>query len=167
MIKHGYKPGKGLGKSLQGIVEPITLAASEKFFGRLDIHFRPKKYTDSALLWSLFLSLLAKNSYWFFSLSSGFLCYWKLVLVFCLGLLLFLTQLFRDLFFSVCFLAAVKGSGAIVPAKPHVRDFGSQKQTWKWSRWIASILMFCRCEASCARYLAQKRVRRCRVIPQK
>ncbi|XP_070029554.1 uncharacterized protein [Nicotiana sylvestris] len=33
MIKHGYKPGKGLGASLQGITEPITLAASEKFFG--------------------------------------------------------------------------------------------------------------------------------------
>ncbi|XP_075081697.1 uncharacterized protein LOC107789346 [Nicotiana tabacum] len=33
MIKHGYKPGKGLGVSLQGITEPITLVASEKFFG--------------------------------------------------------------------------------------------------------------------------------------
>ncbi|XP_070004770.1 uncharacterized protein [Nicotiana sylvestris] len=31
MIKHGYKPGKGLGKSLQGIAEPITLTASEKW----------------------------------------------------------------------------------------------------------------------------------------
>ncbi|XP_019265333.1 PREDICTED: uncharacterized protein LOC109242913 [Nicotiana attenuata] len=33
MIRHGYKPGKGLRTSLQGITEPITLAASEKFFG--------------------------------------------------------------------------------------------------------------------------------------
>ncbi|XP_070010342.1 uncharacterized protein [Nicotiana sylvestris] len=33
MIRHGYKLGKGLGTSLQGITEPITLAASEKFFG--------------------------------------------------------------------------------------------------------------------------------------
>ncbi|XP_070013016.1 uncharacterized protein [Nicotiana sylvestris] len=33
MIKHDYKPGKGLGASLQGIVEPITLTASENFFG--------------------------------------------------------------------------------------------------------------------------------------
>ncbi|XP_070025442.1 uncharacterized protein [Nicotiana sylvestris] len=33
MIKQGYKPEKGLGTSLQGIKEPITLAASEKFFG--------------------------------------------------------------------------------------------------------------------------------------
>uniref|UniRef100_A0A1S3ZUC9 G-patch domain-containing protein n=1 Tax=Nicotiana tabacum TaxID=4097 RepID=A0A1S3ZUC9_TOBAC len=33
MIRHGYKPGKGLGKSLQGIAKPITLTASEKFFG--------------------------------------------------------------------------------------------------------------------------------------
>nr|XP_016449519.1 PREDICTED: uncharacterized protein LOC107774486 [Nicotiana tabacum] len=32
MIRHGYKPGKGLGKSLQEIAKPITLAASEKFF---------------------------------------------------------------------------------------------------------------------------------------
>nr|XP_016477946.1 PREDICTED: uncharacterized protein LOC107799357 [Nicotiana tabacum] len=32
MIRHGYKPGKGLGKSLQGIAEPITLTASEKTF---------------------------------------------------------------------------------------------------------------------------------------
>ncbi|XP_070020753.1 uncharacterized protein [Nicotiana sylvestris] len=33
MIKHVYKLGKGLGASLQGITEPITLTASEKFFG--------------------------------------------------------------------------------------------------------------------------------------
>nr|XP_016476206.1 PREDICTED: uncharacterized protein LOC107797798 [Nicotiana tabacum] len=35
---HSYKPGKGLGKSLQGIAEPITLTASERFFG---VGFRP------------------------------------------------------------------------------------------------------------------------------
>ncbi|XP_075077022.1 uncharacterized protein LOC142163783 [Nicotiana tabacum] len=33
MIRHGYKLGKGLGASLQGITEPITLPAAEKFFG--------------------------------------------------------------------------------------------------------------------------------------
>ncbi|XP_075111771.1 uncharacterized protein LOC142181954 [Nicotiana tabacum] len=33
MIKHGYKPEKGLGASLQGITEPITLTASENIFG--------------------------------------------------------------------------------------------------------------------------------------
>ena len=33
MIKHGYKPEKVPGASLQGITEPITLTASEKFFG--------------------------------------------------------------------------------------------------------------------------------------
>ncbi|XP_070008043.1 uncharacterized protein LOC142165190 [Nicotiana tabacum] len=33
MIKYGYKTGKGLGASLQGITEPITLTTSEKFFG--------------------------------------------------------------------------------------------------------------------------------------
>ncbi|XP_075092145.1 uncharacterized protein LOC142172433 [Nicotiana tabacum] len=33
MIRHGYKLGKGLGASLQGITEPITLPATEKFFG--------------------------------------------------------------------------------------------------------------------------------------
>ncbi|XP_070039140.1 uncharacterized protein [Nicotiana tomentosiformis] len=33
MIKHGYKPGKGLGVSLQGIIEPVTSSANEKFFG--------------------------------------------------------------------------------------------------------------------------------------
>ncbi|XP_070002528.1 uncharacterized protein [Nicotiana sylvestris] len=38
MIRHGYKPGKGLGRLLQGIVEPITLTAREKFFG---VGFRP------------------------------------------------------------------------------------------------------------------------------
>ncbi|XP_070014126.1 uncharacterized protein [Nicotiana sylvestris] len=38
MIKHGFKSGKGFGKSLQGIAEPITLSASEKFFG---VGFRP------------------------------------------------------------------------------------------------------------------------------
>ncbi|XP_070026256.1 uncharacterized protein [Nicotiana sylvestris] len=33
MIRHDYKPRKGLGTSLQGITEPITLATSEKFCG--------------------------------------------------------------------------------------------------------------------------------------
>ncbi|XP_075101846.1 uncharacterized protein LOC142177273 [Nicotiana tabacum] len=33
MIKHGYKPGKGLRVSLQGIIEPVTSTANEKFFG--------------------------------------------------------------------------------------------------------------------------------------
>ncbi|XP_075101051.1 uncharacterized protein LOC142176730 [Nicotiana tabacum] len=33
MIRLGFKPGNGLEKSLQGIAEPITLPASEKFFG--------------------------------------------------------------------------------------------------------------------------------------
>ncbi|XP_075092407.1 uncharacterized protein LOC142172640 [Nicotiana tabacum] len=33
MIRHDYKPGKGLGASLQGIIEPITLLATKKFFG--------------------------------------------------------------------------------------------------------------------------------------
>ncbi|XP_070005693.1 uncharacterized protein [Nicotiana sylvestris] len=33
MIKQGYKPGKGIGVSLQGITEPIPLAANKKFFG--------------------------------------------------------------------------------------------------------------------------------------
>ncbi|XP_075076760.1 uncharacterized protein LOC142163378 [Nicotiana tabacum] len=33
MIRHGYKLGKGLGASLQGITEPITLPTAEKFFG--------------------------------------------------------------------------------------------------------------------------------------
>uniref|UniRef100_A0A1S3YX47 G-patch domain-containing protein n=1 Tax=Nicotiana tabacum TaxID=4097 RepID=A0A1S3YX47_TOBAC len=33
MIRHGYKLGKGLRASLQGITEPITLPAAEKFFG--------------------------------------------------------------------------------------------------------------------------------------
>ncbi|XP_070043118.1 uncharacterized protein [Nicotiana tomentosiformis] len=33
MIKHGYKPEKGLGVSLQGITEPVTSTANEKFFG--------------------------------------------------------------------------------------------------------------------------------------
>ncbi|XP_070046118.1 uncharacterized protein [Nicotiana tomentosiformis] len=33
MIKHGYKPKKGLGVSLQGIIEPVTSTANEKFFG--------------------------------------------------------------------------------------------------------------------------------------
>ncbi|XP_070008344.1 uncharacterized protein [Nicotiana sylvestris] len=38
MIRHDYKSGKGLGKSLHVIAEPITLTASEKFFG---VGFRP------------------------------------------------------------------------------------------------------------------------------
>ncbi|XP_070045820.1 uncharacterized protein [Nicotiana tomentosiformis] len=33
MIKHGYKPEKGLGVSLQSIIEPVTSTAKEKFFG--------------------------------------------------------------------------------------------------------------------------------------
>ncbi|XP_070022576.1 uncharacterized protein [Nicotiana sylvestris] len=33
MIRHGYKPGKGLRASLQGITEPITLLATKKSFG--------------------------------------------------------------------------------------------------------------------------------------
>ncbi|XP_070032739.1 uncharacterized protein [Nicotiana tomentosiformis] len=33
MIKHGYKPGKGLGVYLQGIIEPVTSTANEKLFG--------------------------------------------------------------------------------------------------------------------------------------
>ncbi|XP_070054955.1 uncharacterized protein [Nicotiana tomentosiformis] len=33
MIKHGYKPGKGLGVSLQGIIEIVTSIVNEKFFG--------------------------------------------------------------------------------------------------------------------------------------
>ncbi|XP_070011460.1 uncharacterized protein [Nicotiana sylvestris] len=32
-IKRGFKPGKGLGKSLQGITEPITLPSTKKLFG--------------------------------------------------------------------------------------------------------------------------------------
>ncbi|XP_070019476.1 uncharacterized protein [Nicotiana sylvestris] len=46
MIRHGYKLGKGLGKSLQGIAEPITLTASEKFFG---VGFRP---TPTDIRWA-------------------------------------------------------------------------------------------------------------------
>nr|XP_016457163.1 PREDICTED: uncharacterized protein LOC107781052 [Nicotiana tabacum] len=38
MIRHGFKLGKDLEKSFQGITEPVTLTASEKFFG---IGFRP------------------------------------------------------------------------------------------------------------------------------
>ncbi|XP_070034893.1 uncharacterized protein [Nicotiana tomentosiformis] len=33
MIKHGYKPGKGLGVSPQVIIEHVTSTATEKFFG--------------------------------------------------------------------------------------------------------------------------------------
>ncbi|XP_070029828.1 uncharacterized protein [Nicotiana sylvestris] len=43
---HGYKLRKGLGKSLQGIAEPITLTASEKFFG---VGFRP---TPADIRWA-------------------------------------------------------------------------------------------------------------------
>ncbi|XP_070005054.1 uncharacterized protein [Nicotiana sylvestris] len=43
MIKHGYKPGKGLGTSLQGITKLITLAASKKFFG---MGFQPTAVDD-------------------------------------------------------------------------------------------------------------------------
>ncbi|XP_070021935.1 uncharacterized protein [Nicotiana sylvestris] len=38
MVRHGYKTVKGIGRSLQGIAEPVTLTASEKFFG---VGFRP------------------------------------------------------------------------------------------------------------------------------
>ncbi|XP_070025098.1 uncharacterized protein [Nicotiana sylvestris] len=38
MIRHGFKLGKGIRKSLKGITEPVTLTASEKFFR---IGFRP------------------------------------------------------------------------------------------------------------------------------
>ncbi|XP_070017580.1 uncharacterized protein [Nicotiana sylvestris] len=38
MIRQGFKPGKGLGKSLQGITEPITLPSTKKLFG---IGFQP------------------------------------------------------------------------------------------------------------------------------
>nr|XP_016445893.1 PREDICTED: uncharacterized protein LOC107771083 [Nicotiana tabacum] len=38
MVKYGFKPGKGFGKALQGISEPITLSTTEKFFG---IGFNP------------------------------------------------------------------------------------------------------------------------------
>ncbi|XP_070026490.1 uncharacterized protein [Nicotiana sylvestris] len=46
MIRHGFKLGKGLGKSLQGIVELITLPTSEKFFG---VGFRP---TPADIRWA-------------------------------------------------------------------------------------------------------------------
>ncbi|XP_019225426.1 PREDICTED: uncharacterized protein LOC109207002 [Nicotiana attenuata] len=46
MIGHGFKPRKGLGKSLQGIAEPITLTSSEKFFG---VGFRP---TPADVIWA-------------------------------------------------------------------------------------------------------------------
>ncbi|XP_070013226.1 uncharacterized protein [Nicotiana sylvestris] len=45
MIRYGYKPGKGLGKSLQRIAEPITSTASEKLFG---VGFRP---TPADVIW--------------------------------------------------------------------------------------------------------------------
>ncbi|XP_070002847.1 uncharacterized protein [Nicotiana sylvestris] len=38
MIRQGFKPRKGLGKSLQGITEPITLPSTKKLFG---IGFQP------------------------------------------------------------------------------------------------------------------------------
>ncbi|XP_070005934.1 uncharacterized protein [Nicotiana sylvestris] len=38
MIRQGFKPGKGLGKSLPGITEPITLPSTKKLFG---IGFQP------------------------------------------------------------------------------------------------------------------------------
>nr|XP_016442267.1 PREDICTED: uncharacterized protein LOC107767697 [Nicotiana tabacum] len=41
MIRWGFKPGKGLGKSLQGIIEPITLPSTEKLFG-IGFHPTPK-----------------------------------------------------------------------------------------------------------------------------
>nr|XP_009623560.1 uncharacterized protein LOC104114751 [Nicotiana tomentosiformis] len=46
MIKHGYKPGKGLKVSLQGITEPITSTAYEKFFG---VGFQP---TNADIRWA-------------------------------------------------------------------------------------------------------------------
>ncbi|XP_075076474.1 uncharacterized protein LOC142163119 [Nicotiana tabacum] len=56
MIKHGYKPGKGLGVSLQGITEPITLTASENFFGvgfqatEVDVKWDNKRKNDEWVL---------------------------------------------------------------------------------------------------------------------
>nr|XP_016436517.1 PREDICTED: uncharacterized protein LOC107762657 [Nicotiana tabacum] len=41
MLRHGFQPGKGLGKSLQGIPVPITLPTTEKFFG-LGFHPSPQ-----------------------------------------------------------------------------------------------------------------------------
>ncbi|XP_070020795.1 uncharacterized protein [Nicotiana sylvestris] len=38
MVRQGFKPGKGFGKSLQGITEPITLPSTKKLFG---IGFQP------------------------------------------------------------------------------------------------------------------------------
>ncbi|XP_075077029.1 uncharacterized protein LOC142163789 [Nicotiana tabacum] len=46
MIKHGYKPGKGLGASLLVITEPITLPASRKFF---DVGFHA---TETDVTWA-------------------------------------------------------------------------------------------------------------------
>uniref|UniRef100_A0A1U7XM23 Uncharacterized protein LOC104235468 n=1 Tax=Nicotiana sylvestris TaxID=4096 RepID=A0A1U7XM23_NICSY len=74
----------------------------------LDIHFGHKKYIDSARLWSLFLSLLAKNSYWFFTLSSGFLGFWKLVWFSVWVCCCFSLNFSETYFLSVCFLVVVK-----------------------------------------------------------
>ncbi|XP_070019464.1 uncharacterized protein [Nicotiana sylvestris] len=41
MIRHGFKPGEGLGKSLQGITKPITLPSTKKLFG-IGFHPTPK-----------------------------------------------------------------------------------------------------------------------------
>ncbi|XP_070017813.1 uncharacterized protein [Nicotiana sylvestris] len=41
MIRRGFKPGEGLGKSLQGITEPITLPSTKKLFG-IGFHPTPK-----------------------------------------------------------------------------------------------------------------------------
>ncbi|XP_070001894.1 uncharacterized protein [Nicotiana sylvestris] len=41
MIRRGFKPGKGLGKSSQGITEPITLPYTKKLFG-IGFHPTPK-----------------------------------------------------------------------------------------------------------------------------
>ncbi|XP_070004949.1 uncharacterized protein [Nicotiana sylvestris] len=46
MIRHSYKPGKGLGASLQGITEPITLLATKKFF---DVGFHA---TEADVTWA-------------------------------------------------------------------------------------------------------------------
>ena len=38
MIRHGFRPGKGLGRTLQGMTEPITLSVIKKPFG---LGFKP------------------------------------------------------------------------------------------------------------------------------
>ncbi|XP_070026565.1 uncharacterized protein [Nicotiana sylvestris] len=64
MIRHDYKPGKGLGKSLQGVIELITQTASEKFFG---VGFRP---TPTDVRWADD----RKNDGWVLPLPVSHLC---------------------------------------------------------------------------------------------